>query len=181
MCDMIFMDKFTNNNQRKVYIMKEKLKLIKRLVLFFIGMVIIQIGVGPIIDFSLKILNYIQISSYNILIRSLMLVLVSFIIAIGFSILSATNLGFAPNDSVYFIISDKTKYQHRWVRMVTDICYLIIGLLLGGVVGIGTIISALLTGPFVQLCLPYGKKFVDMIIENKNINKFAEINNDLDI
>jgi len=133
-----------------------------------IGTIICVFGVGPIIDFALKMLNYVQISSYNILIRSLMLVLVSFIIAIGFSILSATNLGFAPNDSVYFIISNKTKYQYRWVRMATDICYLIIGFLLGGVVGIGTIISALLTGPFVQLCLPYGKKIVDIIIINKD-------------
>jgi uncharacterized membrane protein YczE len=116
--------------------------------------------------------SYLDIASYNIIIRIFLLVLVSFIIAIGFSILSATNLGFAPNDSVYFIVSDKIKIEYRWVRMVTDLCYLIIGFLLGGVVGIGTIISALLTGPFVQLCLPYGKKFVNMIMGDKKYQSF---------
>lgn len=129
-----------------------------------IGTIICVFGVGPIIDLALYYVSYIDIASYNILVKSLILVLVSFIIGIGFSILAATNLGFAPNDSIYFIIKDKIHMEYRWTRICTDICYLLIGYLCGGVVGIGTIISALLTGPFVQICLPYGEKLVDIVI-----------------
>lgn len=140
-----------------------------------IGTIICVFGVGPIIDIALYCVSYIEIDSYNIFERSLLLILVSFIIAVGFSILAATNLGFAPNDSIYFIVKDKISIEYRWARIGIDICYLIIGYLCGGVIGIGTIISALLTGPFVQICLPYGKKLVDFIIgknkiENSNLD-----------
>lgn len=131
-----------------------------------IGTVICVFGVGPIIDFSLKLFSHLPVNSYNVVAKILILFLTDFVIAVGFSILSAANLGFAPNDSIYFIISEKIKKQYKWVRICTDVSYLIIGFLLGGVVGVGTVISALLTGPFVQLCLPYGKKLVDKIIED---------------
>lgn len=134
-----------------------------------IGTIICVFGVGPIIDLSLYFVSYIDISSYNIFIKLLLLIIVSFIIAIGFSILAATNLGFAPNDSIYFIVKDKMNIEYRWARIGIDICYLVIGYLCGGVFGIGTIISALLTGPFIQICLPYGKKLVDLVIGKNNI------------
>ena len=132
-----------------------------------IGTFICVFGVGPVIDFALSIISYVPIESYNIFVRGLMVIFGCSIVAVGFSILSASNLGVAPNDSVYFIIKDKTKIQYRWVRITTDICYLIVGFLLGGVVGIGTIIATLLPGPFIQFCLPYGKKLMDLIINNK--------------
>lgn len=130
-----------------------------------IGTVICVFGVGPVIDFALKLFSNLPVAHYNMVVKMIILVCTSFLIAMGFSILSATNLGFAPNDSIYFIISEKTKHQYKWVRICTDICYLIVGYFLGGVVGIGTIISAVLTGPFVQFCLPYGKKFVKILID----------------
>lgn len=33
---------------------------------------------------------------------------------------------------------------------------------------LGTIISMLTVGPFIQLCLPYGKTFVEILLGNKN-------------
>ena len=141
-----------------------------------IGTIICVFGVGPIIDLALYCVSYIKIDSYNIFTKSLLLILVSFIIAVGFSILAETNLGVAPNDSIYFIVKDKINIEYRWARIGIDICYLIIGYLCGGVVGIGTIISALLTGPFVQICLPYGKKLVNLIIGKNRIE-----NVDLDL
>ena len=131
-----------------------------------IGTLVCVFGVGPVIDFALSIISYVPIESYNIFVRGLIVVFGCSIIAVGFSILSASNLGVAPNDSVYFIIKDKTRIQYRWVRITTDICYLIVGYLLGGVVGVGTIIATLLPGPFIQFCLPYGEKFVSSIIYN---------------
>ena len=40
--------------------------------------------------------------------------------------------------------------------------------MLGGTVGVGTIIAMATTGPFIQLCLPYGQKFTDFILINKD-------------
>ena len=43
----------------------------------------------------------------------------------------------------------------------------IVGFILGGKVGIGTIIAMLAIGPFIQFCLPYGKKFVGIVLNGK--------------
>lgn len=129
-----------------------------------IGTLICVFGVGPVIDLALSIVSYVPIESYNIFIKGLLVVIGCLIVGIGFSILSATNLGMAPNDSVYFIIKDKTKFQYRWVRITTDLCYLVAGYLLGGVVGLGTVIAVFLPGPIIQFLLPYGEKLVKLLL-----------------
>jgi uncharacterized protein len=132
-----------------------------------IGTFICVIGIGPIIDLGVKIISFFPIDSYNLFFKMLLVVLGCFIIAVGFSIMSASNLGVAPNDIVPFIIVDKTKVEYRWVRIGLDAVFLIGGFLLGGKVGVGTVISLLVIGPFIQACLPLGKKFVNIIIDGK--------------
>ncbi|MGH4125201.1 MAG: YczE/YyaS/YitT family protein [Clostridium sp.] len=132
-----------------------------------IGTIICVVGVGPIIDLGVKAVSFFPIASSNIAIKILLVVFGCILIAIGFSILSASNLGVAPNDIIAFIIKDKTNLEYRWIRMALDVSFLIIGFALGGIFGIGTIISALLTGPLIQFCLPYGEKFVNVIVKNQ--------------
>ena len=132
-----------------------------------LGTIICVIGVGPIIDLGVKAVSYFPVESANILIKMLLVLFGCFIIAVGFSILSASDIGVAPNDIVPFIIQDKLKFQYRWIRICLDATFLIVGFILGGKVGVGTIISMLAIGPFIQLCLPYGKKVVDFIINGK--------------
>ena len=133
-----------------------------------IGTLICVVGVGPIIDLCVKVVSYFPIESYNYIIRALLVVFGCFIIAVGFSVLSATNVGVAPNDIVPFLIQDKIKIQYRWIRITLDAGYLIIGFLLGGTIGIGTIISMLAIGPFIQFCLPHGEKLVRLIVGESN-------------
>ena len=130
-----------------------------------IGTLICVVGVGPIIDLGVKAVSYFPVESANIFIKMLLVLLGCFIIAVGFSIISASDIG--P-----FIIKDKLNFQYRWIRIGFDATFLIIGFILGGTVGVGTIIAMLATGPFIQLFLPYGKKVVDFIVNGKE-----EINN----
>ena len=137
-----------------------------------IGTLICVVAVGPIMDFAVKTLSYFPIESYNYFVKILLVFAGNLIFAMGFAILSASKLGVAPNDIIPFIIKDKTKIEYRWVRMVLDGIYLILGYFLGGVIGVGTIICLLVTGPFIQFTLPYGKKIVRDIlgvIKKKNL------------
>ena len=132
-----------------------------------IGTLICVIGVGPIIDLGVKAVSYFPIESANIFVKMLLVLGGCFIIAVGFSIISASDIGVAPNDIVPFIIKDKLNCQYRWVRIAFDATFLIVGFILGGKVGIGTIIAMLAIGPFIQFCLPYGKKFVGIVLNGK--------------
>lgn len=133
-----------------------------------IGTIICVIGVGPIIDLGIRVVSVLPVESYSYLLKMFLIALGCFIIAIGFSILSATKVGVAPNDIIPFIIKERINCEYRWVRICMDAFLLIGGFMLGGTVGVGTIIAMATTGPFIQLCLPYGQKFTDFILINKD-------------
>lgn len=140
-----------------------------------IGTLICVVGVGPIIDLGVKAVSYFPVESANIFLKMILVLAGCFVIAVGFSIMSAADIGVAPNDIVPFIIQDKLKFQYRWIRIALDATFLVVGFILGGKIGIGTIISMLAIGPFIQLCLPYGKKIVDFIVNGKEDDEAAVI------
>ena len=133
-----------------------------------IGTIICVIGVGPIIDLGIRVVSVLPVESYSYLLKMFLIALGCFIIAIGFSILSATKVGVAPNDIIPFIIKERINCEYRWIRICMDAFLLIGGFMLGGTVGVGTIIAMATTGPFIQLCLPYGQKFTYFILINKD-------------
>ena len=133
-----------------------------------IGTIICVIGVGPIIDLGVRVVSVLPVESYSYLLKMFLIALGCFIIAIGFSILSATKVGVAPNDIIPFIIKERINCEYRWIRICMDAFLLIGGFMLGGTVGVGTIIAMATTGPFIQLCLPYGQKFTDFILINND-------------
>lgn len=92
-----------------------------------IGTLICVIGVGPIIDLGVKAVSYFPIESANIFVKMLLVLGGCFIIAVGFSIMSESDIGVAPNDIVPFIIKDKLNCQYRWVRIAFDATFLIVG------------------------------------------------------
>ena len=75
-------------------------------------------------------------------------------------------IGTGPNDLVAIILSDKiASVEFRWVRVACDIFFVGLGFLLGGTVGIGTVVAVFLTGPIVQFWLPKTKIAVNKILK----------------
>ena len=66
------------------------------------------------------------------------------------------------------ILSDKIeKVEFRWVRVGCDLFFVVLGFILGGTVGAGTIVAVFLTGPLVQFWLPKTKKCVQAILHEE--------------
>ena len=51
------------------------------------------------------------------------------------------------------------------IRIVVDVCFVLVGFLTGGVVGVGTIICATLVGPVAGVFLPVNEKLVNSVVE----------------
>ncbi len=79
--------------------------------------------------------------------RVLCVMLAPIIVGIGVAMVNLSSMGMAPNDilSVWLFTRQK-KLPYRAVRSIYDV----VQLALGGVVGIGTVLSAVLTGPAIQ-------------------------------
>lgn len=85
------------------------------------------------------------------------------IMSIGCGLYIAASLGAGPRDTVMMIIASKG-YSVKTGRMVMEVFAAIVGWLLGGPVGIGTIILALGTGYIIQPSLFYFKRKIEQII-----------------
>lgn len=125
-----------------------------------IGTFLCMIFVGFAIDLNLALIAPLQMGSYSFGVRILLFMVACIIIGIGFPILKCSDLGIPPNDLMYFMFVDKLGKPYGKVRMVCDGVSAIVGISLGGVVGIGTILCILLIGPIVQFFLPRVEKVV---------------------
>ena len=91
-------------------------------------------------------------------IRAVSIVAGCVILSAGMSIVINSNAGTGPNDLVAVILSDKIeKVEFRWVRVGCDLFFVVLGFLLGGTVGVGTIVAVC---PLVQFWLPVTRKLV---------------------
>ena len=122
------------------------------------GTVVCAFCGGPIIDiFTFLLGDYINGTS-PMAVRILSMLAGCVILALGMSIVINSNAGTGPNDLVAIILSDKLgRFEFRWVRVGCDLFFVILGFLLGGTVGAGTIVAVFLTGPLVQFWLPKTK------------------------
>ena len=64
-------------------------------------------------------------------------------------------LGRGPRDGLMTGLSRRTGWSLRLVRTGLEVAVVVIGLLLGGVLGVGTVAYALAIGPLTQLMLPW--------------------------
>lgn len=70
--------------------------------------------------------------------------------AVGTGLYASASLGRGSYEAVTFALAEKNNWQVKIVRMVLDIIMVVIGVLLGGKVGVCTIVTVLISGPIIQ-------------------------------
>ncbi|MBE5827573.1 MAG: hypothetical protein E7307_13165 [Butyrivibrio sp.] len=130
-----------------------------------IGTVLCMICGGPIIDFFTWMLRSMLPKEVPLPGRVLMLVAGCVILAYGMTIVIKSDAGTGPNDLLAVVISDKIRGKFGIVRLVVDAAFALIGYLLGGIVGAGTVVCIALVGPVAGIFLPVNEKLVNRIVE----------------
>ena len=123
-----------------------------------IGTLLCMVLGGPIIDVFTIALGGLIHSESPMALRLVALVAGCVILAFGMTIVIKSQAGTGPNDLVAVVISDKTHWKFGIVRICVDVCFALAGFLLGGTVGLGTIICAFLVGPAAQIFMPLSGK-----------------------
>lgn len=113
---------------------------------------------GPIIDVFTILLGGLINAQSAMALRLVALVAGCVILAFGMTIVIQSKAGTGPNDLVAVVISDKTRWKFGVVRICVDVCFALAGFLLGGTVGLGTVICAFLVGPAAQIFMPLSGK-----------------------
>lgn len=128
-----------------------------------IGTVLCMIFGGPIIDMFTLILKPVVSENSPLPYKLIILALGCVILAYGMTIVIKSDAGTGPNDLVAVVISDKTKRSFGIVRVITDISFVLAGFLLGGSVGLGTVICAACVGPVANIFLPINEKLIQKV------------------
>lgn len=120
---------------------------------------------GPIIDVFNFLLGGFVSGASPMVIRILTMILGCVILSVGMALVIASDAGTGPNDLVAVILTDKLqRFQFRTVRICCDLFFIITGFLLGGTVGIGTVVAAFLVGPIVQVFRPIHQRNIERVL-----------------
>lgn len=113
------------------------------------GTIIYAVFSGYFIDFYSWILTPLHLAEKIFIIKILVYLVGEVLFAFALALLIRFKLGMNALDALLYKIEEKTKIKYSMLRTGADFVYTVIGYLLSGVFGIGTVISILFTGTLV--------------------------------
>ena len=124
---------------------------------FGAGTIVTALITGLMIDISNNFLV-----SLNLELDFIMKLMVFFIglsiYTFGLALLIKCKLGMNALDSLIYRLVDMIHIEYKWIRIVADLILTILGFIMGGVVGIGILVSILCTGMMIDLFTKIGGK-----------------------
>lgn len=119
------------------------------------GTIFCMFCLGPIVDFYAFLFGRILPAQRPLPLTVLLVALGCLIVSIGVGISVRSDAGACANDLIPVILHQKIHgLELRWARMLCDGLCIVVGFLLGGTLGIGTVIALTLYGPGLQFFLP---------------------------
>ncbi len=130
-----------------------------------IGTVITTFTTGPLIDlFRETILNTFALNTAPIYTKGLFLLCGCIVFSFGVGAYISVSLGIGPIEFISLYLVDKFQCKLKYVRIALDALFVVAGYFMGGIVGVGTLLGILATGPIVELTIK---------ILSKPFNSFA--------
>lgn len=115
---------------------------------------------GLFIDFFLYILP----DPVTLLSQGIVFIVGIVVLGYGIGLYVTSGLGAGPRDGIMLLIVEKTGWRIDWVRNGIEIAVLLFGWLLGGPVGIGSIVIAFMLGKIIQFSMPQCKALLEIVL-----------------
>lgn len=123
---------------------------------FLLGRKMIGIGtifnwflIGGIASLFVRFVNTFFVMPESVIIRGGLMLIAVLTLSLGCSLYQTANMGISPYDSMALILYNRSRIKFFWCRILTDALCVGLALLLGGMVGLGTIITMFFMGPFI--------------------------------
>ncbi len=112
--------------------------------------------------FCVNIGNYLYgqlVFSDSFFLRIVFSVIGCMLLCLGVAIYITVDIGVDPFTGVVLVLTDVLKKEYRYVKMGFDFTMVILGTVLGGKLGVVTVLTALLVGPVIQFFMNILKKY----------------------
>ena len=134
-----------------------------------VGTIVAVVLIGPVcglfVDYGILKAND------NLFICYLYSIAATILNSLGASLIIKANVGTSPYDGVSLLLCDVIHFKFWIIRIIYDAVLFITGFLLGSVVGVGSIIAVVLTGPLIALF----NKLIDLTIKLKDKDNNPDI------
>lgn len=115
-----------------------------------IGTLIYIIPYGCIVDVGRK-LYYVIFKAQTLPIQIIGAALGCMSLYLGVAMFIVADIGLDPFTGIVMVLRDKLKKEYKVMKICFDICCIFIGFILGGKLGVITILTAVTAGPVIQL------------------------------
>ncbi len=120
--------------------------------LISVGTVVNMAGVGFVCEYFTGVFKAVLPAADNFIYRTILMVIGVLLLSFSASLYFKCNMGVSPYDALGMVMEEKLKLKYKWCRVFTDLVCTGVALVLGGPIGIGTVITALFMGPIVSFC-----------------------------
>jgi uncharacterized membrane protein YczE len=128
-----------------------------------IGTFVYILLVGGFIDGYGMLFDLIKFSDLSLPSRIASFALGQLALSVGFALVIHVKFGTNGLDALLLVIEEKLTIPYRTLKTVADILYTLAGALMGGVVGLGTVVSMLTTGLLVSTVRKYLQKKEEIV------------------
>ena len=158
-------------NQAQLGMASNAVNIVLLVFLFFVGRRYVSVGTfvyllpyGFCVDLG-NFLYGLHGASEDIWVRVVFSVLGCVLLSLGVAIYITVDIGVDPFTGVVLVLRDVLKKEYRYVKIGFDLTMVILGTLLGGRLGVVTVVTALAVGPVIQFFTRLLKKY---FIKNNN-------------
>lgn len=149
-----------------------------------VGTVFNMVGCGYVCEFFRNIFEPMVKEHYTLALRVPLLAAGIITLCFACSLFFTANVGVGPYDALGFMLSRGIKLEYKWVRIITDLTVVLVGLVISGGltsllhgnfagvhnIGIGTVITAFCMGPLINMF----NKYVSAKILNVDYEKISK-------
>ena len=123
--------------------------------------------IGYIVEFSYAMFQNL-LPEPTMMVRIILLCVGFIVLTIGSSFYITADLGVSTYDAIALVMADKKIAKFQYCRIATDLVCVTIGFLLGATIGVGTIMTAFLMGPFIAF---FRRTLTDPILKKIRLAK----------
>lgn len=149
-----------------------------------VGTIFNMVGCGYACEFFQSLFEPMVKEHYTLMLRVPLLTAGIITLCFACSLFFTANVGVGPYDALGFMLSRGIKLEYKWVRVITDVTVVLIGLVISGGfaellsgnisaihnIGIGTVITAFCMGPLIN----FFNKYVSAKIFNVDYEKISK-------
>lgn len=115
-----------------------------------VGTIISALGTGPMLMILVPLVRLWAGPMPGLSTRIILMLLGHVIMCYGIALNLSVHFGYITPDAIIVTICDHFHLEYRYIRIMADLMFTLVGFLLGGIIGVGSLVAGFTGGPIIS-------------------------------